>query len=67
MFLLSFGIDKDVVYEDYDEFIQEWPENPVHEVHKHRRSIGHPKRHNHILIVAILGPEGRLLHIICLH
>jgi len=67
MLLLGSGIDKDVVYKDYDELIQEWPEDPVHVVHKHCRSIGHPKRHHYVLVVPIMGPEGRLLHIISLH
>jgi len=67
MFLPSPEIDKYVIYEDYNELIQEGPEDPVHVVHKHSRSVGHTEGHHHILVVAISGPEGRLLHIIRLH
>ena len=67
MRLLSSRIYKDVVYEDYYELIQEWLEDLVHVVHEHCRSVGHTKKHNHILVVSILGPEGCLLYVICLH
>jgi len=67
MLLLSSGIDKYVVYEVYDKLIQERSEDPIHVVHEHNQSIGHTKGHNHILVVAISGPECRLLHIISLY
>jgi len=67
MFLLRPGIDEYVIYEDYDKLIQEWPEDPVRIVHKHNWSIGHTKRHNHVLIVSISGSKGCLLYIIRLH
>jgi len=67
MLLLSPGVDEYVVDEDYDKLIQEWPEDLVHVVNEHCWNIGHPKRHNHVLVVSISGPKGHLLHIINLH
>ena len=43
MFPLGPEINEYVVYEDYDKLIQEWPKDPVHILHEHYRSIGHPK------------------------
>jgi hypothetical protein len=47
---LSFGIDENVIDEDYDEFIELRHEHGVHEVHEVGWGISESKRHYQELI-----------------
>jgi hypothetical protein len=43
MLFFGFGVDKDIVNEDNDKFIQELHKNLIHEVHEISRGIGQSK------------------------
>jgi hypothetical protein len=63
MFMVIFGIDQNVVNEDYDKLVQVRLKDSVHIVHKHSWSITQTKRHDKEFKVPITGSESILGHI----
>ncbi|CAL5321596.1 unnamed protein product [Camellia sinensis] len=57
---------QDVVHKNDYKTVQEFPEDPVHQVHKDCRCVGKPKWHHQKLIVAIPRTECRLRNILLL-
>jgi len=64
VFFSALKIDQYIINKNYNKLIQIWPENMIHIVHEYGRRISHPKRHHHILVVAIARPKSCLLHIL---
>ncbi|KAE9617872.1 hypothetical protein Lalb_Chr03g0040181 [Lupinus albus] len=65
MFLPAFRIYQDVVDEHYHKRVQIGMENPIHILHKDRRSISYTEWHHQILIVPVSRPESSLRNILC--
>ncbi|KAJ0734712.1 hypothetical protein HanPI659440_Chr11g0423371 [Helianthus annuus] len=57
VFLLTLGIDQDVVDENNNKLIQVWFTHSVHEIHENRRCVCQPERHNQKLVVSVMSPE----------
>jgi len=58
VFFSALGINKYVIYKDDQKLIQIRAKGPIHVVYEYHRSIGHPKRHNQILVVSKLHSKG---------
>ncbi|PHU07623.1 hypothetical protein BC332_24112 [Capsicum chinense] len=56
--MLTAGVDKNVIYEDYDEHVQVLLEHTVHQVHEGCRGIGKTKEHDYEIKVNIPSFEG---------
>ncbi|PHU08596.1 hypothetical protein BC332_20456 [Capsicum chinense] len=55
---LTVGIDKDIIYEDYDEHVQVLLEHMVHQVHEIINSVGKTNGHDKEFKVSILSTES---------
>ncbi|KAE9584752.1 hypothetical protein Lalb_Chr25g0281511 [Lupinus albus] len=65
VFLPTSRVYQDVIDEDYYKRVQIRMENPIHILHKDRRSISYTERHHQILIVPISRSESSLRNISC--
>ncbi|KAK9125894.1 hypothetical protein Scep_014740 [Stephania cephalantha] len=44
--LTSPAVDEDVINEHYDESVQIWSQDPVHQIRENRWGVSQPKRHD---------------------
>jgi hypothetical protein len=63
MFLLTLGVDQNVVDVAYDKLIQLFHEYLVHEVHEETRCVGQAEGHHRELVLTIPGNEGHFLDV----
>ena len=57
MLFMIFGINQNVINENYEKFIQKFMKNTLNIVHENGRSIAHTKKHYQILIMIVSCPK----------
>ena len=57
VFLLTLGVNQDVVDENNDELVEIGFSHPVHKIHEYRRCVRKSERHNQELVVTIASSE----------
>lgn len=65
MFFPTLKVNQDIINKNYNELIQEWPEDPIHQIHIDCRRVNQSERNNKELIMSILGPECRFRDVFC--